>query len=178
MQKIILTFGLIAGAVLAAMMLITVPFQDRIGFDRGMVIGYTSMVLAFLMVFFGIRSYRDQVGGGSVGFWRAVQVGLGITAVATVCYVATWQFVYHRLAPDFADKYAAYAVEKARQSGGGEARVAAVTREMADFKAMYANPLVNIALTALEPLPVGVLFTLVSAGVLSRRKRSAAMAAG
>jgi hypothetical protein len=30
---------------------------------------------------------------------------------------------------------------------------------------------VNVALTALEPLPVGILFTLVAAGVLSRKRR-------
>jgi len=51
MRKIVLTFGLIAGAILSAMMLITLPFQDRIGFDKGWIIGYTSMVAAFLMVF-------------------------------------------------------------------------------------------------------------------------------
>jgi hypothetical protein len=37
---------------------------------------------------------------------------------------------------------------------------------------MYKNPLVNIALTLLEPLPVGILFTLISAGVLSRKRRA------
>jgi hypothetical protein len=32
-RKIVLTFGLIAGAILSAMMLITLPFQDQVGFD-------------------------------------------------------------------------------------------------------------------------------------------------
>ena len=34
-----------------------------------------------------------------------------------------------------------------------------------------ANPLVNVAFTLLEPLPVGLVFTLVSAGVLSRKRQ-------
>ena len=51
MKKIVLTFGLIAGAILSAMMLLTLPFHDQIGFDKGYIIGYTTMVLAFLMVF-------------------------------------------------------------------------------------------------------------------------------
>jgi hypothetical protein len=178
MQKIVLTFGLVAGAILGAMMLVTLPFMDRIGFDRGEVIGYTTMVLAFLMVFFGIRAYRDDVAGGTIGFWRAAQVGLGITAVAVVCYVATWQLVYYRLAPDFADRYAAYAIDKAKRAGASDARIASLAAEMAEFKEMYRNPLVNIAVTTLEPLPVGLLFTLVSAGVLSRKKRMPSMAAG
>jgi amino acid transporter len=176
MRKIVLTFGLIAGAILSAMMLITMLFQDQIGFDKGEIIGYTTMVLAFLMVFFGVKSYRDNAAGGSVTFRRAFKVGLMITAVASVCYVATWEVIFYQLAPDFADKYAAYSVEKARRSGASEAQIAVRTQEMTKFKEMYKNPLVNIALTFLEPLPVGILFTLVTAGVLSRKRRAAGAA--
>jgi len=170
MRKIVLTFGLIAGAILAAMMLLTVPFMDRIGFDAGTVIGYTTMVLAFLMVFFGVKSYRDNVAGGTVTFGRALLVGVLIVAVATACYVATWEFIYYRFAPDFADKYAAHVLEKARADGATEAQLAERTKELTEFKQMYRNPLVNIAFTALEPLPVGLVFSLVAAGVLRRAK--------
>ena len=175
MRKTVLTFGLMAGAILSAMMLLTQPFQDQIGFERSAIVGYTTMVLAFLMVFFGVRSYRDTVGGGSVTFGRAFAVGLLITLVASACYVVTWELIYFQLAPDFADKYAAYMLEQARQSGASEARIAEKLREVTEFREMYRNPLVNIALTWLEPLPVGLLFTLVSALGLSRQ-RSAAMA--
>lgn len=179
MRKIVLTFGLIAGAILSAMMLITLPFLDQIGFDKGAIIGYTTMVLAFLMVFVGVKSYRDNVAGGSVTFGRAFRVGLLITAVASVCYVATWELIYYQLAPDFADKYAAYTVDKARQSGATDAQIAERTEQMAKFREMYKNPLVNIALTLLEPLPVAIVVTLVAAGVLSRRRRTvAAMSPG
>ncbi len=171
MRKIVLTFGLIAGAVLSAMMLFTLPFTDKIGFDKGEVIGYSTMVLAFLMVFFGVKSYRDNVAGGSVTFGRAFVVGLMITAVASVCYVATWQLVYYKLAPDFGEKYTAYALEKVKKSGATEVQIAATKKEMTEFMDMYKNPLVNIAVTFLEPLPVGLVFTLVTAGVLGRRRK-------
>src|SRR5688500_19890895 len=98
MQKTVLTFGLIAGAILSVMMLATLPFMDAIGFDRGEVIGYTTMVLAFLLIFFGVRSYRDNVAGGSVSFGRALAVGSLIAVVASVCYVVTWQIIYYKLA--------------------------------------------------------------------------------
>ncbi len=177
MRRIILTFGLIAGGILSAMMMLTIPFQDQIGFDRGAIIGYTTMIIAFLMVYFGVRSFRDNVAGGSVTFARAFVVGLGITAVASACYVATWQFVYHKLAPDFMDKYATYAIEKSKASGASEAELATTRQEMDAFATMYKNPLVNVGLTLLEPLPVGLLFTLISAGVLSRKRRTEAVLA-
>ncbi|HTS87287.1 MAG TPA: DUF4199 domain-containing protein [Gemmatimonadales bacterium] len=172
MRKIVLTFGLIAGAILSTMMLVTLALRDRIGFDRGAIIGYTTMVLAFLMVFFGVRSYRDTTAGGTVAFGRALWVGLLITIVASICYVATWEVIYYVFTPDFADKYAAYALEKAKAAGATEAQLAAKAQEMQAFKAMYRNPLVNVALTILEPLPVGLAFTLVAAGVLSRKGRA------
>jgi hypothetical protein len=172
MRKIVLTFGLTAGAILSAIMLISMAFHDQIGFDwGGYVVGYTSMVLAFLMVYFGVRSYRDNVAGGKVGFGRAFVVGLLITVVGSVCYVATWEVVYFKFMPDFADKYAAHVLDKARQDGASEEEIAKKTRDMAAFTEEYKNPLVNIAYTFLEPLPVGLLFTLVTAGVLSRKRQ-------
>jgi hypothetical protein len=173
MRKIVLTFGLIAGAILSVMMAITIPFHDQIGFDKGLIIGCTTMVIAFLMVFVGVKTYRDNVAGGSVTFGRAVnKVGLLIAAVGSICYVATWQLVYYKLAPDYLDRYAAYTIEKERQAGATEAQIATRSQEMAKFKEMYRNPLVNVGLTFLEPLPVGILFTLVTAGVVSRKRRA------
>ena len=108
MKKTVLTFGTIAGVILSAMMLLTIPFQEQIGFERGEIIGYTSMVLAFLLIFFGVRSYRDKVAGGSISFGRALKVGALIAAVASGWYVATWQVIYYRITPDFMTKYQAH----------------------------------------------------------------------
>ena len=170
MQKTVLTFGLIAGAIMSLMMFIALAFQDQIGFDKGWIVGYASMVLAFLMVFFGVKSYRDNVAGGKVTFGRAFVLGLLITVIASVCYVITWEVIYFQFAPDFGDKYAAYIVDKAKASGATDAQIAAQIKQMAEFKEMYKNPLVNIAYTLLEPLPLGLLFTLVSAVALSWKR--------
>jgi hypothetical protein len=171
MKKTVLTYGLIAGAILSAMMLITMMNQERIDFDKGEIIGYTTMVLAFLMVFFGVKSYRDNVAGGSVTFGRAFKVGLLIVVVASVCYVASWEVISRKVAPDFADRYSAYAIEKARSSGASEAEIAERTQQIEKYKEMYKNPFVHMAITFIEPLPVGLVFALVTAGVLSRRRR-------
>jgi hypothetical protein len=168
MKRIVLTFGLISGALLSAMMLASMPFIDEIGFDNAQVIGYTTMVLAFLLVFFGIRSYRENIGGGAISFGRAMSVGVLITVVASVCYVATWQFIYHRLAPDFVEKYAAHSIEKARTSGASEAELAVTRQKMARFADMYQNPFINVGITFIEVFPVGLVMTLVSAGILRR----------
>ena len=178
MQRIALTYGLVAGAILSAMMLITIPFIEAIGFDRIAVIGYSTMVIAFLAIYLGIRACRDKAGGGRIGFGRALAVGLAITLVASVCYLGAWQLVYYRLSPDFLDKYAAHAVDKERRAGAGEDRIAETRRDMEAFRARYRDPLFNIGMTLLEPIPVGLVFSLVSAGVLSRRRPSLVRVSG
>lgn len=175
MKRTVLTFGLIAGAILSAMMLLSIRFADRIGFDRAEVIGYTTMVLAFLLVFFGVRSYRDNVAGGSIGFGRALAVGSLIVLVASACYVATWELVYFKLAPDYATKFQAYAVEEARTSGGSPEAVEKKVAQIERYAEMYQNPVINAAVTFIEPLPVGLVIALVTAGILSRGRGSEAV---
>jgi hypothetical protein len=170
MKKTVLTFGLISGGVLAVMMLLTLPFHETIGFDRMEVVGYTTMVLAFLFIFFGVRSYRENVGGGEIGFGRAFAVGASIALVASVCYVATWQVIYFGLMPDFVQKYQAHLLEKARQNGESAASIERKRADMEKFAELYQNPAINAAITLIEPLPVGLVVALVSAGVLRRRR--------
>jgi Protein of unknown function (DUF4199) len=170
MKNTVLTFGLISGAILSAMMLATLPFLESIGFDRGEIIGYTSMVVAFLLIFFGVRSYRDNLAGGTVSFGRALAVGALISVVASLCYVVTWEVIYFKLAPDFGAKYQAHVLEKARQAGESEEAIAHKKATMDRFVEWYRNPAINAAITFLEPLPVALVVSLVSAGVLSRRR--------
>ena len=174
MKKIVLTFGLVSGAILSGMMLITLPFHDAIGFDRSLILGYTTMVLAFLLVFFGVRSYRDNIAGGTLSFGRAFAVGALIALVASLCYVATWEVTYFKFAPDYLTKYQARMLEKARAEGASEEAIALKKAEMDKMAVMYKNPAINAAMTLVEPLPVGLIFALVSAGVLSRRRNSPA----
>jgi hypothetical protein len=173
MKKIVLTYGLISGAILSAMMLLTLPFMHSFGNETGMVIGYTTMVLAFLLIFFGVRSYRDHVGGGRVGFFKALAVGALIGLLASACYVATWEAIYFRGKNDFIEKYQAGELRRMRQGGASEAQLAAKQVEMAKFAEMYRNPVFNSAMTFMEPLPVAIVFALVSAGILSRRRKDA-----
>jgi hypothetical protein len=169
MKRIVLTYGLISGAILSALMAVTLPFHDRIGFDAAEVVGYTTMVLSFLLVFFGVKSYRDTVGGGHVAFCRAFVVGLSIALVSSVCYVITWQILFYGFMPDFMQQYQAHLLDQARQAGATPEALDQRRQELARFAALYSNPAINAAITFLEPLPVAVVAALVSAGVLRRR---------
>jgi Protein of unknown function (DUF4199) len=171
MKKIVLKYGLISGAFCSLMMNINVVFANRIGFDRGLYLGYTIIVLSFLLVFFGIRSYRETEGGGQITFARAFGIGILITLITCICYVVTWEIIYFNFTPDFLDKYGAYVIAKAKESGVSEAALQAKMAELARDKALYNNVFYHSAETFMEPFPVGLLMTLISAAVLRKRPR-------
>jgi hypothetical protein len=172
MKKTILTFGLISGVLSSLMMVATVPFLDKIGFDRGEFFGYTAIVLSFLLVFFGIRSYRDNVGHGQITFTTGFVVGISITLISCVFYVATWEVLYFTVLHDFMDKYGAYMIEKLKASGASAAAVQAQLQQLKKYKEQYENPLFNAAMTFIEPFPVGLVITLISAAVLRKKPQS------
>jgi len=171
MKRTVLIFGLISGLISSAMMFLTLPLLDRgvINFDNGEVLGYTSIFLSFLLVFFGIRSYRENH-GGTITFGRAFSVGILIIQNTCLFYVASWEILYYNFLPDFANKCETHAVQKVRAKGGSEAAVAATKKQYEQFKRIWDNPLLNAAVTMIEPFPVGLVMTLVSAGILRRRK--------
>ena len=169
MKKTVLTFGLISGALSSLMMVATVPFADRIGFDKGAIVGYTAIVLSFLLVFFGIRSYRDNVGNGQIAFSKAFAVGISITVISCIFYVVTWEILYFDFLPDFMDKYSVYIVEKLKASGASAAAVQVKVQELKKYKELYDNPFFNALMTFIEPFPIGLVITLISAAVLRKK---------
>lgn len=173
MKKTVLTFGVISGLILSVVMVATMPFIDKIGHDKGYIIGYTTMVLAGLLVFFGIRSYRENVSGGKLSFGRALAVGLAISLIACFFYVATWEVLYHKFLPDFAEKYAAGMVEHAKASGASQQKIDETARQGAEFARNYHHLGYNIGMTFLEVFPVFLLITLLSAAILRKRIVSA-----
>jgi len=105
MKKTVLTFGLIAGVMISVLMCSSLLLAHRIGPGHSMLIGYTIMVASFLLVYFGIRSYRDNTLAGHISFGRAFTCGLLITLITTVCYVASWEILYFNFMPHFMDSY-------------------------------------------------------------------------
>jgi hypothetical protein len=177
MKRVVLVFGIISGFISAALMSLTVPFMHTgaIPEKYGYAIGYTAIVLSFLLVFFGIRRYRENA-GGTVSFGRAFTVGILITLISCVFYVVSWEVIYFNFMPDFMDKYTARSIEKLRQEGASPATIAEKQKQMDQMKTMYRNPLINAAMTFMEPFPVGLLVTLISAAVLRRRSAPLATA--
>ena len=169
MKKTVLTFGLISGAIISLLMGGSLLLADKIGSGHSMALGYTIMVASFLLIYFGIRSYRDNNLDGQISFGRAFACGILITLITTVCYVATWEVIYFNFIPHFMDSYWAAQIHKVQASGLDPATIATKVAAIEHSQQLYQNPFVNMAYTFMEPLPVGLIITLISAAILRRR---------
>jgi hypothetical protein len=169
MKKTVLTFGSIAGVIIAFLMNASLLLSNRIGPGHSMVLGYTIMVASFLLIYFGVRSYRDNELGGQISFGRGFACGILITLITTVFYVVAWEIIFFNFIPHFMDGYFAAQIHKVQASGLDSATIAMRVAAIQHSQRMYQNPLVNAAYTFIEPFPVGLVITLVSAAVLRRK---------
>ena len=166
MQKTVLLYGLISGVIAAVLMLAQVPFMD--GSNRSLIVGYAAIVLSGLLIFFGVRSYRENVGNGKISFGRALAVGILIALISSACYVAAWEVVYFSN-PGIVDHVFNQQVDELKAKGAPQAEIDAAAAQVESFKKLFANPLVNAAFTFIEPFPVGAIMTLLSAIILRRK---------
>jgi hypothetical protein len=170
MKKAVLTFGLISGLIMSVLMDGSLLLADKIGSGHNsMVLGYTMMVASFLLIYFGIRSYRDNTLAGQISFGRAFACGILITLISSVCYVVMWEVLYFNFMPHFMDGYFAAQIHKLQSAGLDAATTAARVAAIQHSQQLYQNPFVNMAYTLMEPLPVGLLITLLSAALLRRK---------
>lgn len=171
MKKIVLRYGLESGALLLALSAVLMPLclNGTLEPDHSEILGYSAMVLAFLFVFFGVKSYRDNVAGGAIGFGKAFQVGILITLITCAMYVIAWEITYFNFIPDFLDKYSVHVLAKMRAAGETEAAIQKTTAQLATMAKYYDNVFFNAGITFMEVFPVGLIMTLVSAAILRRK---------
>jgi len=171
MKKTVLTFGLISGLMISVLMGGSLLLANKIGSGHSMVLGYTMMVASFLLVYFGIRSYRDNNLAGQISFGRAFTCGILIALITCICYVAMWEILYFNFMPHFMDSYWAAQIRTVQSSGLDPATIATQVAAIQHSAQLYQNPFVNMAYTLIEPLPVGLVMTLISAAILRRKAR-------
>ncbi len=165
MRRIIVTHGVISGAVIIGIAIATMAWG---GGESGAMIslewlGYLVMLLALSVIFVAVNRYRDEALGGVIRFGTAFRLGLGITAVASITYVAVWEVNLAVTDYAFIDQYTASVLEAKKDEGIGGKELEASVAEMETMKQQYGNPLFRLPMTFLEIFPVGLLISLISA---------------
>lgn len=175
MKKIILTYGLIAGAIVTAFMAYGVYWMDKNPDAEGsMLLGYTGMLVAFSFVFIGVKNYRDKQNDGTITFGKALKIGTLISLIASTIYVGVWLIEYYCFYPDFMDKYSGAMLKKMDTATMNAVEIKTKTDEMMMYKDMYKSPIMVILWTYAEVLiPIGLLVPVISAWILKRKVKAA-----
>lgn len=171
MKKIIITYGLIAAGISAIMWTCISLLMRNGSFGHSMIVGYTAMLVSIFIIYFAIKNYRDNIAGGTIKFGKAFMIGLYISIIYAVFYSITWMILRKNLLTDFVDKYIAYEKAQWQQSGVSPEMMSKKLAEAEQMRNMFANPWMEAILVFTEPWPVAILVTLISAFILSRKRK-------
>lgn len=171
MLKKIVSYGVVAGLTVGIpLSAMTIGLSGNVMHEYGMLIGYTTMLVALNLVFVAIKRRRDEELGGVIRFWPAFGIGLGISFVASVLYVLSWEAAQAITHMDFAGTYSKAMIEHQKTKGVSGEALTKFIAEMEQFKIDYANPLFRLPMTFIEIFPIGVLVSLISAALLCNRR--------
>lgn len=152
MKTTILKFGFYG--LLFSFLLFLSGLYVGMGLDLGTqeVIGYVTIVLSLVFVYFGLKHYRDTVNGGKLRLGKALSIGMLITlfpamgiALADVLYTTV-------INPDFFSSY-----EMAMRNEG-------FTGELPEYSSEFVALLMFLTV-----LILGALITFLSAFLLKRK---------
>ena len=178
MKQYIAKYGLTAGVLIIATMVLGSMLSGGAGASGfSEVFGYAVMLLALSLIFVGIKRYRDRELGGVIRFSQALLLGVAISAVAGIGYVASWEIYLNMTDHDFIHDYTESVLAKKREAGVVGAEYAKAEEEMTQMTERYQNPLFRLPMTFLEIFPVGLLISLISAGLLRKSEFLPAQAA-
>lgn len=167
MLKKILSYGTIAGLIVGVpLSALVLTMADAPPPAWGMAVGYLMMLVALSTVFVAVKRHRDVALGGVIRFWPALGLGLGISAVASLVYLAAWEASTAVSGVDFARSFTDGLIAEQRAKGVSGEALAKFVAEMESFKVQYANPLYRLPIIFLEIFWVGVVVSLVCAGLL------------
>ena len=173
MKKNIIVYGVIAGIIAGTIMQFIVNYishcKGNVDYSTSMLIGYASMLIAFSLVFVGIRNYRNKYNGGVISFGKAFKIGLLMVLIASTIYMIAWLIDFYFFIPDFAERYAAQSLAELKASGASQMEIDKEAKEMANFVTMSKNPFFNAMMAYVEILPVGLIVTLISSLILKRK---------
>jgi len=172
MKKIIFTCGIIGGLISVGWYIFSVQvFKLDMSMNARLFFGYASMVLAFSLIFVGVKNFRDNYNGGVISFGKAIKIALLITAVASTVYVGVWLIDYYFFTPDYFEKYAASVLADLKASHASQTNIDKEMAQLTEYAKMYRNPFFNALMTYAEIAPVGIVISLIAALILKNNAK-------
>ncbi len=167
MKNAILRYGGFGVITICALSVIIWSLIDIVDNTLGEIIGYSSMVVSLLFVYFGIRHFRDKENNGVVSFAQALLIGILISLMASLAFGLLDVIYVKFVNPDFMTDYYDGMLEQARSLPAAEFEIR--KEELASEKEMFSNPLAHFFIMSMMVFVIGFIISLLSALILQRK---------
>lgn len=178
MQRIVIRYGLISALILvgiSVVVLLALGVPGPEDYALGEIIGYSSIIVSLVPVFFGVKYYRDEIGGGTLSFWKGVGVGLAIATIPSLAF-AIYNLVYVKwIDPEFSEKYMQYSLDSARADMTA-AEFESYAAQIESQSAVLTDPLIQTVVMFLTVFLIGIAVAIISALILRRTHAAGAAA--
>lgn len=173
MKNVVLKFGIISGIIVSVLMGISFMFMDQLRQSGSAeIVGFAGIFVGLSLIFFAVKSYRDNYNGGRVSFGKAFLIGLYITLIASAVHTTLWM-IYYSAGPgkEVMTEYFNAEVEKVRNSDKTQEEKDAELAEGKKWMEMYSNPAIMAAITFVTEVPsIGLPMSLLCALTLMRKE--------
>lgn len=169
MQKTVLRYGTYGFALMLSILAIEfLVFKNNYNFAVQEVIGYVTIVLSLLFVYFGIQHWRDKYNAGLLSFGQGLKLGTLITLFPSIAFGLITLLEMGVLDPEFSDKYYGHRVAQATASTPPD-KLQEVLQNLQAEKEMFASPFIQFAVMFLTVFLIGIVISVISALMLQRK---------
>lgn len=172
MKNIIIKFGLLSGFIIIVSAIFTIALiSDSDSFWFAEWLGYFIMVIAFSMIFIGIKDFKNK-NNNIIDFKTAFKIGLGISLVASLMYIVGWEIYFSFNGEQFINDYSNETINNLIESGKSPELIDQTRSEISESMELYRFAPYRITITFFEIFPVALIITVISALILRTKKNN------
>lgn len=168
MKNTVLKFGVFSFLTAAGLFMLGLTLGDGLDYGVKEIIGYGTMVVSLIFVFFGIKHYRDQVNNGKISFGKAFLIGVLISIFAGLG-IGIVDYIYTTtINPDFVQDYVTATLESMKEKltpEEFEIQKAALLQQMETSGGSGFWAFIMFAMV----FSIGLIISLISALILQRK---------
>jgi hypothetical protein len=166
MKKTVIKFGLFGFITAIILFFLALTLGQDLSFETQEILGYSSMVVSLVFVFFGIKTYRDKENNGRIGFGKALAIGMLITLFAAIGFAVIDYIYTSYINPEFVDQFIGHQLKVAETSLSGEELVAK-KEEIESYKDMSSAAMALLMFATV--ILIGFVISLISSLVLNKK---------
>ncbi len=168
MKSTIIRYGLYSGGLMTLLFALSWISFGHDNYEVQEVIGYATIIVGLVFVYFGLRKYRDIINGGKLTFGEGLKVGLLIVLIPSVMIGILDALYIGIFDPEFIDRYFEYMIEQAR-TDSSPAEFEAALQSLESQREMFANPAVVGLVMFLTVFLIGIIITVISSFILQKK---------